>query len=211
MYSKLKDFIYNIDGIPVKIQVVGREQDTDVVRISIPIKEGENEADCKSIDLLDSFNEYITIDGFADTGDGLATSESLKNDNDDTMNTTFENISMFNNTRLIDQTNTTLSEWEVISGVNSPEKSGLDVGKQQQLSDIKEEDHKSSSGISSSSSSSLRSPRSVTPAVTFSHHWGLPELRITERFVAGVVQETTDPSRFTVSIVFSFRYTSSKY
>ena len=206
MQAKLKDFVYNMDNVPIKIKTVACEEGLDVVHITVPVQDQDT-----SLDFLDCFREFIAVDGFADNGDGLMlpdTNTTVNNNNDDTANTTFENISMYNNTLVLEhppKNNTTLSEWDVISSGNSPEKfhktvtDNTDSTIKQHLSDIKEE--KSSSGISSSSSSScFRSPRpTVSPSTTYSREWGLPELKITDRFVAGIVQDVVDPAKFVVS------------
>lgn len=218
MQAKLKDFVYQMDNVPVKIKTMAHEEDLDVVHITVPVPDQDT-----SLDFLDCFHEFINVDDFADNGDGLISPDTPNTttptiNHNDTANTTFENISMYNNTLVVDdehqstatKNNTTMSEWDVISTGNSPEKSRISISNdhtegtlKQHLSDIKEE--KSSSGVSSSSSSSfsLRSPRPTrSPATTFSQEWGIPELKITDRFIAGIIQDVVDPSKFVVSVFF---------
>ena len=208
MQAKLKDFVYQMDNVPVKIKTMAHEGDLDVVHITVPVPDQDT-----SLDFLDCFRAFINADDYADDGDGLmspdTTTPTHNHNHNDTCDTTFENISMYNTT-LVDnehhqskdgtRNNSTMSEWDVISSGDSPEKSRTNVGTLKDLSDIKEE--KSSSGVSSSSSSSfgLRSPRSTTsPATTFNREWGIPELKITDRFIAGIIQDVVDPSKFIVS------------
>jgi len=218
MQAKLKDFVYQMDNVPVKIKTVAREKDLDVVHITVPVPDQDT-----SLDFLDCFREFINVDDFADDGDGLISPDTPNTtttptpiNHNDTANTTFENISMYNNTLVVDddrhhtnaaaRNNTTMSEWDVISSGNSPEKSRTSISNdhtentlKQHLSDIKEE--KSSSGVSSSSSSSfgLHSPRPTTsPATTFNQEWGMPEMKITDRFIEGIIQDVVDPSKFSI-------------
>lgn len=182
--------------------------DVPVVKLSIPV---DNENIENAYDFMERFHEYLRI------GDSIFEDSAIQRIND-TMNTTFDNISILQSSQVPleqkDPNNTTLSEWDVISSGNSPTKSTstlesnnntrpLPSSQQQphqQLSDIREEEQKSSSGISSSnSSSSFRSNRSITPAIAYSQHWGIPELKLSHRFIAGIVQDAYDPDRFSVS------------
>eukprot|EP00111_Clytia_hemisphaerica_P003797 TCONS_00010896-protein len=182
MRAKLREFIYSLDEVPLQIKNIGTENGTPVVRISIPVLEQG-----RSIDLLEGFQEFITVDDFADNGDGLnETSENLNTN--DTVNSTFVNISSLNNTLTEHASNNTLSEWDVISPGNSPVKPSL--------SHINEE--KSSSGVSSSDSITFTSPRHATPAITFSQRWGIPDLKISDRTIPGLVQDVHDPSKFSI-------------
>lgn len=178
--------------------MVGQTPDSiPVVQLSIPV---ENDQTRYSFDFLERFQEYLRVgDSIFEDNNTIDDNSAIQNVINETANTTYENITV-----PLDQKdpNTTLSEWDVISSGNSPNKfSTVESEQQQQLSDIREEEQKSSSGISSSnSSSSFRSNRSVTPAIAYSQHWGIPELKINHRFMAAVVQDATDPDRFSVSI-----------
>lgn len=187
----------------------------------------ENDTDPEFLERFQEFLDYgNTI--FDDEEESGIIPNVCSSTTNDTMCTTYENISLTQTNNDAGGTvpreqrcassNTTLSEWDVISSGNTPIKStSLSNGvttatsstvyhPHEQLSDIREEEQKSSSGISSSATStlSMNSNRSVTPVFFDSKQLGIPQLKLTNRFMVAFVSDASSPFQFSVSL-FEYR------
>ena len=206
----------------VFVQQVSKVGKTPIVEIYIP---GENENE-EPIEFLKKFNETLGSDkeeislGYkhfyqsnSDTNitklnENIVVNAAKSVSQDDKTlnlnNTTFENISMNNGSGLkmeqqkIERTsNATLTDWEVILSESSEMKNFK----------TKEQNQNTESVLKSMEGSVILATQdklidgirsSVSPATIQSMKWGIPEMKLTQKFMQGIIQDSTDPYKFSV-------------
>jgi len=217
IYDKMKSFIETYPVEIVIVETVGKKNEVPLIDIFIPV-ENETSGELELVEFVEKFNQVLEKEKLENLENEKQTHE-INNTNtalcSETANTTFENISIANDinlTTVIDQQrpstinkivnsmkNTTLSEWDVIPGDNS-------ISEKLQTTEevLKPEIRKTTSSTSTenntnnnNSTSHIPSPtRSDSPGSVFSVTWGIPEMKIKDRFIEGVVQDSTDPYKF---------------
>ena len=219
MIKNLQTFYESLDWVFVKVLSSGT---IPVINILLPSHDDENSETVDFLEkfqetqhaeeqaMLDAYRELQTVSRLENNNNSInSTLQSSINQTCDTVNTTFENLTMLTNHSQINghaqspkKTNTTLSEWDVISSENSPCKSTseeIEARKVNKPSSSKTDIQLDEKEQSKQASLDTSERRTDSPVSSFSALWGIPEIQINQPQMEGIIQDTTDPYKFSVS------------
>lgn len=238
MFEEMKVFVEMYPIEVVFVQQVSKDGETPIVEIYIP---GENENE-EPIEFLKKFNKTLRSDeeeislgykhfyqsnsdtNIAKLNENIVSSAKSVSQEDKTLNlnnTTFENISINNVSgskmeyQKIERTNNaSLTDWEVIPSESS-EMKHLKTKEQNKETGLVLKSMEGSAVLATQDKliDGIRS--SVSPATIQSMKWGIPEMKLTQKFMQGIIQDSTDPYKFSVRTLklfglFGVIWTSNK-
>lgn len=178
-YKRTREFILSLDI--VYVTVVGYNDETPVVRILVPseLEDGE------PLDFFKSFHQLEEIRRANESAQDCSSEGSvLLNKNSSTQfqsiaNTSFEDISVIGD--------------ESFCKINP-------LQNKDSVTLLSEYDVINNVPVTRERS------RSESPAFSYSPAWGIPQMVLTERVIEGVIQDSHDPFKFSVSCLLWNKY-----
>ncbi|XP_057309699.1 tudor domain-containing protein 7-like [Hydractinia symbiolongicarpus] len=197
-HTKIIEFVTNHIDL-VLVEVVRKDGDLPVVNITIP-PENENDTPPNFVEKFKQYQDFENqnIGNANNYTTGYSFSEqSTISPMFDTVNSTFENITMAGPSESrLNSHNMTLSEWEVINSEGSPEKT-IKPSQTNKSGTTMAPEFMTMETASDCTTLDGNS-RSESPATTYSASWGMPELKIDKKYLPGIVLDTMDPSKFSI-------------